>query len=256
MASNKIRFLAIHIVDFLHQSINIKEPVISSCIVALKKDGSSNKFHIFLSHSHKNSEIANKLKEELELGFGLHVFIAHIDIEPSEEWISTIIEKLEECDVFMPLLTKEFKTSHWTDQETGIALLKGKVIVPIKIDLLPYGFIAKYQALSWDKDNFEANIKALIQTLMKKEYYTVDDLIESFANSDSFADAGFKSELLLEINSLTRTQINKIVKASVENDQIVDSWKARSNLENLFSKYWDSIDESLRNRINEFYNVV
>ncbi len=224
--------------------------------MALKKDGSSNKFDIFLSHSHKNAEIANKLKEELELGFGLRVFIAHIDIEPSEEWVSTILEKLDECDVFMPLLTDEFRSSKWTDQETGIAVLKKKIIIPLKVDLLPYGFISKYQALPWDNDNFETNIKGIMQTLVKKEYYTVDDLIESFARSGSFADSAFKSALLIQIDSFTKAQINKIAQASVENDQIFDSWKAQHNLEELFSEYWDSIDNYLRKRINEFYNVI
>ena len=72
---------------------------------------------------------------------GLKAFLAHDDIEPTQEWEGVIIDNLKDCDVFIPLLSENFKESTWTDQETGIAVSEEKLIIPLKIDIDPYGFI-------------------------------------------------------------------------------------------------------------------
>lgn len=223
--------------------------------VGKPKRRSSEKFDIFLSHSHKNWKVANELKDELEWRFGLRVFLAHKDIEPSKEWVSTILHKLEECRIFIPLLTRHFKSSNWTDQETGIAISKGKIVIPIKVDLLPYGFINKYQALNWDRNNIENNIKRLVQILLTEGEITVGQLVESFAKSGSFTDAALKSELLNEVK-LNRSQIYSVAKASLQNFQIINSNKARPNLRELFSRNWKLLDRPLRTKVNRIYDVT
>jgi len=50
----------------------------------------------------------------------------------------------------LPLLTDSFVRSDWTDQETGIAVALGKIIVPMKMPVNPYGFISRYQAQSFE----------------------------------------------------------------------------------------------------------
>jgi len=216
----------------------------------------SKKYNIFLSHSHKNLEIANKLKEEIESRFDLNVFVAHGDIEPSEEWISTIMAELDECDIFMPLLTNEFKASKWTDQETGIAISKEKIIIPIRVNLVPYGFIGKYQALPWDNENFDTNIKRIIQTLIKKNHFTVDDLVKSFVNSRSWSDAALKADMLNSIDNISEVQINRIARAAIENNQIASSFGAKKYLLELFKRYWDSIDEELQEKVWDRYHPI
>ena len=37
--------------------------------------------------------------------------------------------------------------SEWTDHEAGFALARGKRVVPLKVDVAPYGFIGDFQAL-------------------------------------------------------------------------------------------------------------
>lgn len=86
---------------------------------------------------------------------GFDIFIAHDDIKPSLVWQQEILKNLKQCDIFIPFLTKNFKESNWTDQETGIAFLMGKHIIPLKVDYIPYGFINKYQGLKFDSNNIE-----------------------------------------------------------------------------------------------------
>jgi len=209
---------------------------------------------IFVSHSHRDKEIASTIKEELER-IGLSVFVAHEDISPTEEWQGTILKKLKECDVFLALLTKDFEKSHWTDQETGLAIAFNKAIIPIKIDANPYGFISKYQALRWQSDP-KQNIKALVKILYGKGVVSTDALIESFAKSKSFQDAGFKSDLLRDVAKFTKKQINTIAKAAMQNDQIFNSFKAKEYLSGIFLKYQDSVASTLMDKLKQLSLVT
>lgn len=60
--------------------------------------------------------------------YGLDVFLAHEDIEPTEEWQTRILSELKRASVFLPLLTDKFITSKWTAQECGIAVARGTFI--------------------------------------------------------------------------------------------------------------------------------
>ena len=102
--------------------------------------------HAFLSYSHKNRKLARRLKEGLA-EFGIEAFLADDDIGVSEHWRRVILKKLRDCEMFIPILTDAFVESEWTDQEAGFALARGKRVVPLKVDLGPYGFIGAFQAL-------------------------------------------------------------------------------------------------------------
>lgn len=102
-------------------------------------------FRIFFSYSTDDKTIVGKLKEQLEF-MGFEVFLAHDDIEPNIEWQYDIIKNIKGCDTFIPLLTKSFRESAWTDQEIGMAVATDKFIVALQVDFPPYGFLGKNQA--------------------------------------------------------------------------------------------------------------
>ena len=185
------------------------------------------------------------MKEEIER-FGCDVFVAHEDINPSQDWLEAIRKSLRECDAFIPLLTNSFASSDWTDQETGIATALDKTIVPIKIDHDPYGFIGKIQALKWDVNDEEDSFKKLVKVLMAKKLLTVEGLILRFSSTYSFSDATLNSELLLEADTdFTKEQINAIMQHALNNGQIWGSFKAVPRLVSLFSAYSNAIDPPL-----------
>jgi hypothetical protein len=104
---------------------------------------------VFVSHNWSKRELAIELQQELNR-FQIDAFVAHSDIEPAADWIRVITDALLSADAFVALLSDDFHTSNWTDQEVGAALGRQLVIVPVRIGtIVPHGFISRYQALLW-----------------------------------------------------------------------------------------------------------
>lgn len=209
---------------------------------------------IFISYSSENKNLAGKIKLYLS-NFGIEVFLAHEDISPSHEWQEVILQNLESTDIFIPLLTNEFKRSAWTDQETGFAIAKGKYIIPISINNVnPYGFIGKYQALNLDPEVISKGCLDIIYTLLDHEKYyeaMFNLLIKSLEDSNSFEDAGWKTNLLLNIKIKRSEQMDKIITAAIKHNQIRFSFKARTNLWKLFNKHKELVNHKLLEQLNE-----
>lgn len=87
-------------------------------------------FRLFLSHVSTHKSEVSKLKEEL-LSYRISGFIAHEDIEPTKEWLTEIELALNSAHALAALVTPDFCQSNWTDQEVGIALGKGLLVIPI-----------------------------------------------------------------------------------------------------------------------------
>lgn len=87
---------------------------------------------LFLSHVAAHKVPVAKLKEKL-FTFGISGVVAHEDIEPSREWQEEIEKALASMHALAALLTPDYKASKWTDQEVGVALGRGVLVVPVKL---------------------------------------------------------------------------------------------------------------------------
>lgn len=103
-------------------------------------------FRIFISHVHTSKLQAGGLHEALQR-YGISAFVAHEDIDTSDEWREEILRALMSMDAFVAILSPDFNASKWTDQEVGVAVARDVLMIPIDRGLTPYGFLAKYQAL-------------------------------------------------------------------------------------------------------------
>lgn len=101
---------------------------------------------LFLCHLSSFKMKAAALQRSLQR-FGISAFVAHVDIEPTTEWQDEIEAALYSMDALAAILIPGFKESNWTDQEVGVAVGRGALVIPIIRGLDPYGFIAKYQGL-------------------------------------------------------------------------------------------------------------
>ena len=124
---------------------------------------------VFISHSVKDYEIANILKDQF-INFGISCFVAHKDIEPTTQWIEEIKKALNLMEVMLLLVTGDSCESWWVNQEIGFALSRSIPIIPIKLDQNdPKGFINAVQAMSIEKNEW---IKATqSQNAVLKELY-------------------------------------------------------------------------------------
>jgi hypothetical protein len=104
-------------------------------------------FRVFISHVHTAKLQAGGLRIALQR-YGISAFVAHEDIDTSDEWQEEILRALTSMDAFVAILTPDFNSSKWTDQEVGIAVARNVLLIPINKGEIPYGFLSKYQALS------------------------------------------------------------------------------------------------------------
>jgi hypothetical protein len=102
---------------------------------------------LFISHHSSIKIIAGELQAELKR-FGVWSFVAHNDISPTAEWEKEIENSLATSHALCALLTKNFHESYWTDQEVGWMLGRKKCIIPVRLEVDPYGLMRKYQAVA------------------------------------------------------------------------------------------------------------
>ena len=72
--------------------------------------GQKDKLKVFISYSTTDKEIAHQFSQKLK-EWGLNVFLAHEDMEVSDEWEKEILKNLFNCEVFIPIITENFRNS-------------------------------------------------------------------------------------------------------------------------------------------------
>ena len=214
-------------------------------------------YYVFLSYSSKDKHDAGTIKEKLE-EYGIRTFLAHDDITPSILFKKNIIREIRNCKLFIPIISKSFKMSAWTDQESGIAHYLRRNILPICLDgSLPYGFLADYQAKQLkSNDFFELCNDIAMQifgttrnTAMKKKIKR--RIIDIFIESASWRGAERNMENLLKHRSFTKEQINEIIEGIIDNAQINDAADNFERIHKLAKQYRTAITADNMTKLNE-----
>src|SRR5260370_19981918 len=99
-------------------------------------------------------------------------------------------------DAFVALLTDNFHDSDWTDQEVVYALGRSVPLIAVKLGRDPYGFMAKFQALTCDWN--EAPV-ALVKLLIK-DPRMLEAYLKAVSRCSSFGDGNALAEILPSIN--------------------------------------------------------
>ncbi len=179
-------------------------------------------FRLFLSHVSTSKKLAHELKEDL-LKYGVSAFVAHDDIEPTSEWQLKIEEALQSMEALTAIITKDFQSSFWCDQETGIAIGLKKLVVPVRMGADPHGFLGKYQGLSgFDKEAIQIS-KEIFTALTGHESTRIKmalAVIQLFVHSDSYSNAIFNMSLLEQLPVITPDMAEQLKKSVNENSQI------------------------------------
>ena len=182
-------------------------------------------FRLFISHTNKNKLIASQLQRKL-LDYGITSFVAHEDIEPSKEWMTEIELALSTMDGLLALVTEDFNSSKWCDQEVGIAIGRKIFVLPIRFKSDPYGFIGKYQAVTFT--DLEKATETIIDIFIgndKSKSKMANAIVLVFCKSNNFAEAKSNCALLEKVaNLLTDEMKDRLTKACSDNSQINGSW--------------------------------
>ena len=106
----------------------------------------------FISYSTHDKQYALQAKDALE-GVDIDSFLALRDIRLASDWRLRIVDALRHCDLFVPILSEDFKRSNWAPQEVGFAaalaeegVRRKPVVAPLSVDgTAPFGFISHLQ---------------------------------------------------------------------------------------------------------------
>lgn len=201
---------------------------------------------VFLSYSSRDSLLCGQLKVALD-HLGFQVFLAHEDINPSEKWQSRILEELRRADIFIPVLTRNFPRSDWTDQESGIAIEIGRAkILPLNIHLNPYGFLAKFQALKTTRSRFPTIgaqiLSSLVPSLRQRYYKSLVGFLQKSSDLDPLLAV---SLALRSAKSMTKSQANNILKACIANKRVFLYRGVRENFREFIRNNSKLLDQPL-----------
>jgi len=211
------------------------------------RDGSS--FRVFISHLAEHKASANSLQSSLEW-WGLDAFIAHKDINPGLEWAHVILAALHSCDALVGLLHTGFNASPWCDQEVGFAMGRSIPVVPVRIEIDPYGFFGMIQAVPWSAgDEPEADAaKTIVGTLMKDKRTServTDAIVLMLEHATSYANANALATALLEGDAkVSPTHLGRLRRAQLENSQVEGAWRVDAALTALEKRVGDKWDQA------------
>jgi hypothetical protein len=178
----------------------------------------------FISYSHLDREYGDQAKRVLG-EFDIESFLAHEDLEVSEEWQARILAELRRCDLFVPLLSANFLSSRWAPQEAVFIMSRPDVLItPLSIDgTTPFGFLSHLQSRRIPNEGLTREL--LIEPLATKMPRTaLPALIRAAGVAKSFRDAESRMAPLVRFfPSFTPEEAQAFAEASIANGQI---WSA------------------------------
>jgi hypothetical protein len=181
-------------------------------------------FRLFVSHTSANRERGAGLRSVLA-AWGVDAFVAHDAIEPTREWQNVIEAALLTCDALCAIVTPDFVESRWCDQEVGFAMARRIVVVPIKADADPHGFIGKYQAVATTGASMRIVAERLFEALARSPSTAnrmAPAIVRRYEKSDTLENtvASFPLMATISKSEWTPAMIEQVERAAIENPMV------------------------------------
>lgn len=208
---------------------------------AMSRIWNSEHVRVFLSHKSAVKVETAGIKKSLTR-CGIAAFVAHDDIEPTEEWQREIEHALFSMDGLVALMSEDFHNSDWTDQEVGVAIGRGVPVIAVRLGRDPYGLMGKGQAVGgckWtDPDTIALKVFQILFKRLPDKSKLLDCAVASYAKSESWEDSAWRIKNILGLfDILTAKQVEAILKAYQSNPKNKHSFKGMNLLEKLLPKW-------------------
>jgi len=171
-----------------------------------------NHFRLFTSHLSNFKRETALLQGSLR-HYGVSAFVAHVDIEPTKEWQSEIEAALYSMDALLAILMPGFHESKWTDQEVGVAIGRGVLVIPVMRDLTPYGLMGKFQglnALGKTVGQIAREIFDIVVGSPKTRARVLSCLIDTALQAESYEDGARKLEIIASVAELPVAYLERL----------------------------------------------
>lgn len=245
-------------IKYIRFKINIKLELSNTQNNELATFWEQGHFKLFISHLAKYKIQATNLKDGLKL-YGISGFVAHVDIEPSKQWQDEIEKALHTMDALTAILMEGFKESNWCDQEIGFAVGKDVLIIPIRKELNPYGFIGKYQAIQGNNTTVQEVAKKVFNTIVKNpktRNKMLTYLTNLISNSTHIETALKQLDILSEISDLPHELLEQMAKQIENNNVLIHSSDFINKLDVFFNQCGISIILKNKDNISEFIGKI
>lgn len=179
-------------------------------------------FRLFLSHVSTSKQRAAALRQALTK-FHISAFVAHETIDPGELWQREIEKALRSMDSLAAILTPDFHSSRWTDQEIGWALGRGVYVLPIRKSMDPYGFIGEVQGIQGEGKSVPNVAEDVFQALArhpKTRDRMQEVLVTVFEGSAAGHEAVTNFKLIERAGKLSTPLLRRIEAAADSNRHI------------------------------------
>ena len=168
-----------------------------------------------------------------------------------KEWKEEIIKALNECKVFIVIVSLHSNKSQWVQQEIGHACAKNLLIIPVKTDSEnPKALISSVQALPVQiagdqsyQDNMDiydscaSRVRSLIDRQKRGATPSSTDLlINELISSPSYAKSTPIFKELDKIHVFSEEQMDKLLDAALMNDQVRGNFDASNFYNRLLTK--------------------
>lgn len=197
------------------------------------------RFRVFISHPHIIKNYALQLKLGL-IKYHISSFVAHEDIEPTKEWQLEIEKALGTMEAIVALISPDFSSSKWCDQEVGIGIGLNRLVVPVRLGLDPYGFFGKYQGLAAQKKTAEELASEIFTIIVKHDLTRIrmaSVLVDRLEASNTFAESKTLIDHLERAPSITSDMASKMRQAVINNAQVRDSFHVPYRVEQLLERH-------------------
>ena len=134
-------------------------------------------YQVFLSHAAADREAATELKTEIER-FDVLVYMYEHDFQPGANLPAKLIAAIHASDALVVLLTRQGGSRPAVNQEIGVAIGTGKLVVPLVedgVDLEPYTLLQGREYVPFDPETREVPRKAVadyLERLRRKKVKT------------------------------------------------------------------------------------
>ncbi|MGD0074481.1 MAG: toll/interleukin-1 receptor domain-containing protein [Candidatus Binataceae bacterium] len=204
--------------------------------------------YAFLSYQTEDKAVAGRIKDLLS-GMDIPSFLAHEDIDVSDEWPAKILKEIGKADLFVAILSKNYYESCWCSQESGIAAFRKKMIVlPLSIDgSLPKGFLGNIQATKIDPDH-PRQCDLLPGIARCNISFAIDSIINIIGSSKGYRNAESNFELILPyLQKASDDQVVRLLKKASENEEVYDAARcAGKYLPHLLKSHGHLLDAETR----------
>lgn len=123
-------------------------------------------FKIFLSHSHRDGQLARQIKDQVETLGDVSIFLFQDHMEPGQDSYDKIQRAIDASDALVALLTPNSTPSPNVQQEIGYSLGQRKVTVPLVVPSASKDALAMLKPLDYIALDPENSLPGMTQ-LMK-----------------------------------------------------------------------------------------